>query len=189
MTMTRNTKNPLDGYFNWIYHLMCPKIRSFGRSYVRLFETLYSREFDYSNMRRMDENRYSDGVSLRRRYLYDNGDVDSYLFNSYAKDAPCSILEMMAALAVRCEESMMTNTEYGDRTAQWFWYMINSLGLGQYSDDAYDETEVNDIINCFLDCNYEADGHGGLFIVNNAPRDLRTVDIWTQMNWYLATII
>lgn len=35
---------------------------------------------------------------------------------------------------------------------------------------------------------YERNGEGGLFTVNNG-RDMRTTEIWYQMNYYLSEII
>ena len=36
---------------------------------------------------------------------------------------------------------------------------------------------------------YSPDGDGGLFTVRNCDRDLRNVEIWIQMCWYLDTIV
>lgn len=39
-------------------------------------------------------------------------------------------LEMIIALAIRLEEHIMDDPDIGNRTGQWFWDMIVSLGLG-----------------------------------------------------------
>ena len=35
---------------------------------------------------------------------------------------------------------------------------------------------------------YSPDGRGGLFVVRNTSEDLRDVDIWSQLCWYLDNI-
>ena len=102
-------------------------------------------------------------------------------------DGPCSVFEMMVALAQRCE-AVMDDPKIGDRTGQWFWGMIASLGLNGMSDNHYDEKYVKDVINRFLDREYEPNGKGGLFTIRNCEHDLRDVEIWYQLCWYLDTI-
>ena len=104
-------------------------------------------------------------------------------------DEPCSVLEMMVALAIRCEESIMDNPVYGDRTGQWFWNMIVSLGLGSMTDEMYDRDYVDNIVDRFLDRDYSPDGRGGLFTIRNCEYDLRDVEITHQLYWYLDTIM
>lgn len=153
-------------------------------SFRKLFVTLHNTEFRYSIL--LDKNRAADGVDLRHRFLLRKGysTTDEEFLN-----APCSILEMMVALALRCEESIMEDPEKGDRTAQWFWGMIKNLGLGAMMDDLYDHKKVVDIINRFLDREYAPNGRGGLFTVMNCDQDLRDVEIWYQLCWYTNTII
>lgn len=100
----------------------------------------------------------------------------------------CSVLEMMVALAIRCEESIMDDPNMGDRTGQWFWGMVVNLGLGSMTDAFYDEQVVDDILARFLNRKYEPDGKGGLFTVRHCEQDLRKVEIWHQLCWYLDSI-
>ena len=82
----------------------------------------------------------------------------------------------------------MDNPAYGDRTGQWFWNMMSSLGLSSMSDDIYDRDYVEYAISRFLNREYEPNGKGGLFTIRDCEVDLRNVEIWTQMCWYLDTI-
>lgn len=83
----------------------------------------------------------------------------------------------------------MDNPLYGDRKSQWFWSMINTLNLSGMTDDRFDEFFVKDRVNIFLARKYEPDGQGGLFKIRNCRRDLRDVEIWTQLCWYLDQFV
>lgn len=98
------------------------------------------------------------------------------------------MLEMMIALALRCEETIMDNPQKGNRTKQWFWQMVASLGLSSMTDDNYDRRHVRLVLNQFMRNDYEPDGHGGLFTIYGSKDDLRNVEIWVQLLWYLDTI-
>ena len=169
-------------YFEWMYNLMCGD-RYVNISYRRLLTFLHDTEFIFSIP--MDANRAEDGVDLRYRFIWEHDypDVSKYL------DGPCSVLEMMVALAIRCEENIMDNPDVGNRTGQWFWGMITNLGLGSMTDDRFDEKRAYYIINRFLNREYEPNGNGGLFTVRNCDRDLRDVEIWYQLCWYLDSIV
>lgn len=154
--------------------------------FTKLLSTLHDIEFTYTI--RNDENRYCDGVDLRYRFAIDNGYEAKYKDILGILDGPCTVLEMMIALALRMEENIMDNTEYGNRTGQWFWQMISSLRLNGQWNMVFDEGYVRDTVQCFLDRKYDRNGKGGLFTVRNTHKDLRKYEIWYQMNWYLDTI-
>lgn len=179
--MTKNELN--DRYFDWIYQLVVDE--RYSKPYRKLFSRLHDTEFTY--IIPMDGNRAEDGVELRYRFGREQGYSDP-LIASYLDDRPCSILEMMIALAIRCEEHLMDNPDVGDRTGQWFWDMIVSLGLGSMDDSQYDRYFVDKILDRFLDRDYEPNGEGGLFVVNNG-HDMRMTEIWYQMNYYLSEFI
>lgn len=169
-------------YFEWMVGIVYDDQRSRNLSYRKLLMHLHTTVFDYTIP--MDDNRAHDGVKLRRRYsLYHDTD------ESYLDIGECTILEMMVALAIRCEEEIMDDPDIGDRTSQWFWSMIVSLGLGGMADDVYDRRTVDDILDRFLNRDYEPDGRGGLFRIRKCPYDLRDVEIWHQLMWYLNTIV
>lgn len=83
----------------------------------------------------------------------------------------------------------MANPELGDRTSQWFWGMITNLGLGGMSDEWFDMWRADIVIGRFLHRQYAPNGRGGLFTVRDRDRDLRTVEIWYQLCWYLDSIV
>ena len=147
----------------------------------------YSRNLSYEKLP-MDEYRARHGVDLRYDFGYENHYPDRTI-EHLLDIRECSILEMMVALARTCEERIMEDDTVGNRTGQWFWNMIVSLGLGSMSDSRYNEREVDRILDIFLNRTYEANGRGGLFTIEDCPYDLRAVDIWYQMMWYLNTIL
>ena len=175
----------IDDYFDWLYDLVCDGIYSGRNSYRQLLMFLHNTEFTW--IIEMDENRAHDGIDLRDRFSISQG--YDYSFVDRCISRPCSVLEMMIALAIRCEENIMDDTAYGDRTTQWFWGMINNLGLGDMIDSRFDEYYVDKTVNQFLNRDYSPDGKGGLFTIKNCDFDLRDVEIWCQLNWYLDSIL
>ena len=169
-------------YFNWICDIVCGYRYSPENLYDELLSYLHQVEFTWIISK--DSNRAEDGIDLRRRfsYVHEIEDLSDLL------DGPCSVLEMMVALAIRCEETIMDDPTIGDRTGQWFWKMIVNLGLGAMTDRHFDINYVDEVIDRFLSREYEPDGHGGLFTVRNCDHDLRDVEIWVQMLWYLDDI-
>ena len=169
----------INDYFNWLYDWVCGRRFSKHVSYRKLLMRLHDTEFTYLIER--DENRAADGTELRYRYCTDQDmyDVPECL------DGPCSVLEMIVALAIRCEENIMDDPHLGDRTGQWIWNMITNLGLGSMTDEHYDREYIDNVVDTFLNREYYPDGKGGLFRIRDCHRDLREVEIWIQMCWYL----
>lgn len=171
-------------YFEWMCDLVCGDRFSKNISYRKLLIFLHDAEFTYSIPK--DGNRAEDGIDLRYRFAYENTNIeDAELY----LDGPCSVLEMMVALSIRCEETIMDDPNMGLRTGQWFWGMISSLGLGSMNDELYNRRFVEDVILKFLNREYKPNGKGGLFTIRNCDDDLRTVEIWYQMCWYLDSIV
>lgn len=170
-------------YFNWLYNNVCKGRTHDKVSYVKLFKLLHQIEFIFTIPN--DINRAKDGVDLRYRFamLKDDDRIMEIL------DGPCSVLEMMVAISIRCEETIMDDTRYGDRTGQWFWNMMSNLGIGRMTDDIFEEYVVEDIINTFLERRYRPDGKGGLFYIKGCEDDLRDVEIWIQLCWYLDKFV
>lgn len=170
-------------YFEWLFGLACGDMYHREISYRSLLMQLYSTTFTYSI--RGDFNRAEDGIELRYRFAQEQHceACVPYL------DGPCNVLEMMVALAIRCEEEFMDDPDVGDRTKQWFWCMINNLGLNGMSDDNYDESFVEAVITRFLNREYDEDGSGGLFQIKHCRYDLRDVEIWYQLCWYLNGLV
>ena len=169
-------------YADWMKNLVCDA----DDGYDKLLGFLDSVEFTY--VIPMDGNRAEDGIDLRYRFAYETGYDPAYVA-SELDNRPCSVLEMMIALASRCEEHIMNDPDIGNRTGIWFWGMVDNLGLGGMTNDYFDTGHARRIITRFLNRDYERNGKGGLFTVKNTRYDMRTVEIWYQMCWYLDEIL
>lgn len=173
-------------YFDWLCDIVNDGRLEEDFSYDKLLSYLHSVEFIY--LIPMDKNWASHGEDLRYRFARtQHRDIpdDDIL---YDLGGPCSVLEMMVAVALRCEECIMDDPSYGNRTGQWFWGMIVNLGLGDMYDRRFDIRYVSEVVDRFLSREYEPDGRGGLFTIEDCDRDLRDVEIWHQLLWYLDHI-
>lgn len=177
--MTKNAHS--QSYFEWMRRKVYDNSHPMSYSYKRLLSYLYETEYHFTLD--LDANRASDGIGLRYQYAYEHGipycDVEMAI-----KDGPCSVLEMMVALAIKCEE-MMEDVSVGDRTGQWFWLMIVNLGFSGMPDHSFDLIIAKHILARFFANQYSPDGHGGLFVIEHCDHDLTQVDIYTQMYWYI----
>lgn len=179
-------------YFEWLYAKVCDtRSLAGGESYDRFSEghtfrklLLYLHSVEFVWELSKDGNRAEDGIGLRYHFTYDMG-YDAHV--SEYIEGPCSVLEMMVALAISMED-IMDDPRIGDRTGQWFWGMIVSLGLNGMYDRNFKERVVEDAVDRFLRREYRSDGRGGLFTIRKCDCDLRDVDILVQRNWYLNSI-
>ena len=176
--MTRN--EVCNEYFEWLLRIIQDDDHFVNISYRRLLMQLHDTEFTW--IIEMDRNRAQYGIDLRFRFLKDDDGME-YL------NRPCSVLEMMVALSLQCEETIMTSPDTDDKTAYWFWEMVDNLGLSDQFDGNYDKRKVTRIIKRFLERRYKPNGDGGLFYVDQNDCDLTKVEIWNQMLWHLDDIL
>lgn len=177
-------------YFNWLCDQVGDCFPHSGYPYKKLLRLLFSINFTFRMS--MDRDRYDDGINLRFDFGYSISDADNtrirsedaQLIMERLSDDPCSVLEMMVALSIKCEE-LMADDELGDRIGQWFWGMIVNLGLESMDDENFNEHYCRRVVDRFLRRKYEPNGKGGLFYIDNCYRDLTRSEIWYQMQWYL----
>lgn len=180
--MTR--RELIENYFHWLCQLVDEDEYSDDSPRHELLRLLQQTPFTY--ILPMDANRFDEGVNLRYRFGAESG-VDSRVIASQLDDRPCSVLEMMVALCVRCEEQIMCNTDIGNRTGKWFNDMLENLGLTEVDENS--EEEVTDILERFMNREYEPDGQGGLFTLAQKRHDMRTAEIWYQAMWYFDEVL
>lgn len=169
-------------YFDWMCDLVCGERRARKDIYNKLLTRLHETTFNY--IIPMDVNRLEDGINLRYRFGREKN-YDQAMIGAYLDNMPCSILEMMVALAVRCEEDIMCDPDLGDRTDIWFWDMVRSLGLIDMNNVNYYSFHVDEVLERFIRRGYKRNGQGGLFTVTDTQKDMRSIEIWYQMCMYL----
>lgn len=183
--MTNQIDNINVEYLDW---LKCFVVQEdfYTQKYDKLFDLLHDIDFVYCIP--MDENREQDGIDLRKQFIDEHNYKEE---NLIALEKPCSVLEMMVALSIRCEENFAWDPyEYGDRTGVWFWKMICNMGLtGHIDDETFDSAFVERKVSKCLERNYQSNGRGGFFMIPHCKEDLRDVDIWKQALWYLDTVL
>ena len=127
---------------------------------------------------RLDGNLFPCVRKMRRNFA--NGSIDT-------NEDP-SVLEIIASLAIECEDYIMRNEEFGDRTTEWFWKMLYNLGVNVYDDEHYTPAiaeDISDKVDVFLDRTYDYYGEGNIFVCNNPHYDMRNAPLWEQLNWEL----
>ena len=176
-----------DDYFWWLFGLVCENKHASHISFERLLRRLHDTDFRWIIPN--DRNRAEEGAYLRYRFALTQG--SGVIADEIVEDldGPCSVFELMVGVAIHCEEHIMDDPTIGNRTGQWFWNMIVNMGLGAMTDEKYNARAVVDILDRFMDREYEPDGKGGLFRIRNCKQDLRDVEIFHQMCWYIDTIM
>lgn len=166
-----------DDYFAYLIELVFPNEQE-RTDYLYLLQTLHT--YDYHPSLERDVNRVFDALQLREA-------VKDRLINvSQLNDRCCTMLEMMAALANRIEDTIMYDPEYGNRISIWFKEMLFSLGLLDMNNYNFNSEYVDHCINRFNNRMYQKNGYGSLFTVNDPNIDMRDYEIWYQMQAYIS---
>lgn len=150
-------------------------------NYSLLLNELHNIEFTWSIER--DENRAFDGKELRFAYMDEENVPDIFY-----KEAPCSVLEALIGLSLRCYEDIMWGDEKFHE-ADLFWIMIENLGLMKCDDEHFSRDYIHQQVNKWLSREFKYDGEGSIFPLKHVHRDQRKVEIWLQMCGYLNEYI
>lgn len=162
-------------YFRWLCSQVANvKLKNPSRTYWSLLKQLHTKEFVWIIPN--DDNRLEDGRYLRYEFVNDNDlDVDSEWIH-----LGCSMLEMLIGLARRL------SFEDDAPVDEWFWHLLDNLGLRQFTDNSnFTQQDVDDIIDDVIWRTYKPNGSGGLFPLRHAHEDQREVELWYQMSEYL----
>lgn len=157
---------PYSDYYLWLDSLVN------DGNHERLIRYLYDQPYRWQFT--LDENRAAGGINLRRSYAYNNG-IDF----TDVKVGPCSILEMLIALADRMVDILTMDIR------DWFWDILKNLGLDRFDDYSFDEGNINYILNVWLNREYGPSGNGSLFPLREYTGDVRNLDILSQMNIWI----
>lgn len=169
-------------YFVWLCGLV--GVDEPDHTYFQLAHALHSIRFLWSIP--MDENRAADGVALRKKQQGCEESTDD------PKD--CTFFEMLVALALKITDTFEEPEDEEGAPTKWFFIFVENLGLDQYSDEYVNKNgkkcdifcDISEIRDRFLSQGYKFDGEGWIFPLNSPPRDQRKVEIWCQLQDFLA---
>lgn len=164
-----------DRYLTWLYgQVAVVRTRKSSRTYWNLFRQLFSTEFVWFVPN--DDNRAEDGRELRCEWATNTAaEVDPNWLS-----LGCSFLELLIGLSRR----LAFETD-GD-ACNWFWHLINNLGLQGFHDRSNFSPEAVEAITCrVIWRTYEPNGNGGLFPLQHTSKDQRRVEMWYQLSEYL----
>ena len=170
-------------YFKWLYRQVAStRITNPQRTYWRLLREIHKYEFHWFVPN--DDNRVEDGKELRLEFYNES----SARHERGWDELGCSALEMLIALSRRL------SFNGGGVASEWFWILINNLGLSECNDSRMDEAEhglmffvmVDVAMDRMINRTYDYEGSGGLFPLRNPDRNQAQVEIWEQMNNYLS---
>ena len=164
-------------YFEWLSAMLITD-SNIRDSYQKVLLGLFETPFEYSI--KYDENRADDGEQLRSMYEEETGEW----CNNYSS---CSVLEMLGALALRWETEFMYDPEEGNRTSVWFMEMLENMGLLGMDDWHFDYDRFEEIMDRLNNRRYDRDGYGGPFYIANFGRDMRKMELWYQLNFYIKS--
>ena len=171
------SQQPLDElYLTWLYsQIGSVKLKTLSRTYWSLLRQLYTKEFVWIVAN--DDNRVEDGRYLRYEFLDDQMIVDP---DPEWMDLGCSVLEMLIGLSRRL------SFEAEGKSRDWFWILLENLGLESYNDKTYSSHEAVDaVLEQVIWRTYSQNGAGGLFPLKHPKKDQRKVELWYQLNSYL----
>ena len=162
----------MNTYIHWVLKDKLGLTEKECRDNAHIVLTLTNVEFVWRHP--MDENRAIDGLELRDDFEYETGE---YLDHSSGLPSKCSMFEMLAALAIRCENQLMRNSLLGDRTSKWFFEFLDNLGILNC-----DERDVDHIVDV---CHDFMDGRKDMFPLKKRGIKQKNEQIWKQLMAYL----
>lgn len=171
-------------YFDWL----CVQVNGGdpGESYVGLLRVLFNHVFYWRLP--LDADREADGLELRNEFRDDSPRL--YLSDGFY-DEPCSVLEVLVALAYRLDGDVLGNEDYISEPSRWFWMMVENLGI-KIDDQNFtnlDREMVDRRIDLWLSRVFDSDGSGSIFPIPGTENDQRELEIWNQMHEYLIRFV
>ena len=168
---------PLDElYFVWLYDQVGDsEAKNPSRTYWTILKQLFTKEFVWIVPN--DDNRIEDGRALRHEFV---NDLRLKKVDRDWMKLGCSMFELLVGLSRRLA------FEAEGEPRDWFWHLMDNLGLRQHNDRSkFNEPEIDGILDQVIWRTYGPDGFGGLFPLNSPKSDQRFVEMWYQLNAYV----
>ena len=187
----------VDDYVYYLYRI----VQNGGENHRKLCVELFKNRFFITRSApKRDIDREKDGLELRKEWSYETHKLDNIIQDEYPcayvdyemRPIPCTMLEMIIGISKRMSEQLM-DEDGEDKTAQYFWEIMENLGLTCMDDDNFGwETGLAQkkiAKTCEILCKrqYNPDGTGGgmfpmpgVFGINQ-----KKMEIWYQMQDYI----
>lgn len=174
-----------DDYLAWIKWEVLADDEYDVFRYQTLIKKLFQMEFTYESL--MDSNRAVDGLDLRYRFGRQKGLLETTVTANLAF-LSCSVLDMMVALSIRTYEELTKDFPESVPPSKIFWMMIENMHLIEQTDGSFNEKYVEKRVKIMLNHRFAPDGDGGLFRIKGTTRDMRSAEIWYQMQWWANSV-
>jgi hypothetical protein len=163
-------------YFKWLYAQVAdPGLTEKANTCWGLLKQLYTKEFVWIVPN--DDNRVEDGKYLRIEFLDSERVV---LDDPIWIELGCSMLELLIGLSRRLA------FEAEGEPADWFWQLMDNLGLAHYDDrKKYPREDVDFTLDEVIWRRYLPSGRGGLFPLHHTDVDQRKIELWYQLSAYV----
>lgn len=148
------------------------------KEHYNLLKQLHDMEFTWADEVKMDRNRASDGEYLRIAFFRDLGIRDGDF------EYPCSVLEMLVALAKRIGEELISpiGSDGKEHIDYIFEMFLVNLGVSEVTSSA----DVIEIISFWMDRMYGDDGIGSIFYLPYDINGFKNEEIWRQTYIFLT---
>ena len=168
-------------YLDWLWDIV--SYEKDHTEYYEAFRLLY--DIPYRYVMAWDAHRISDGNKMREQFIYDRKYARSRI-EQLKTDYDISVLEVIIGMIIRAVE-MWGEGDLEAEVEDIFWDCLDNLGILDY--DILDPNERECALACiddFLDRKYRPNGAGGLFYIPKPAEDLRKVELWMQLSWYMT---
>lgn len=124
----------------------------------------------------MDKNRMYDGLAMRREF--DDERSDPSLYSSLEGNG-CTMLEFFVGFAWRLVRDMFGDEDIS--VEELVEVMLTSLDIFY---EEFDEVLVRDILDDWIDGDYDDYGHGNIFSFEEKQEHLNEIHMWMQASWW-----
>ena len=167
--MRSKSNMPLE-YYDWLCDMV--DIQS-HKNYSMLLSYLFDKEFFWTV--KNDVNRAEDGKNLRHIFISET-EFDDDLW----VDEPCSVLEMLIALARRTSIDIMPDLEMD--ISYWFWQFLDNINALKMSNFSFEVSKICEICDNLM----QKSGKNELFCVKKiTQREKKVTEFWYLLQFWL----
>lgn len=174
----KNERFDWSGYFEWLVDWIDDGEHD---DMLPVLSYLHKKDFDWSRLKKIDENRASDAVLLRVRYA----DEFDLLCEDEDLDEEPSVLEVLVRLAIDLEYNI-TGYPGEERPDIWFWEWLENLEIdGRCTGKGFSKSYLDDKIDTWLSGDISWTGKRSPFPLHHSHVNQKSKDIWGQLMAYV----